>query len=59
MNTFTSSLMATFIYEFLMILYNMLKGGNWSIKMEILSTIRFFILYYAANLLIEYTGILK
>ncbi|PIT69944.1 hypothetical protein CER18_01000 [Bartonella tribocorum] len=59
MNTFTSSLMATFIYEFLMIFYNMLKGGNWSIKMEILSTIRFFILYYAANLLIEYMGILK
>ncbi len=59
MHTFTGSLLATFIYGFLMFFYNRFKGKNWSIKMEILSTIRFFILYYAANLLIEYMGILK
>ncbi len=59
MHTFTSSLLATFIYGFLMFSYNRFKGENWSIKRTTLSTVRFFILYYAANLLIEYMGILK
>ncbi len=59
MHTFTGSLLATFIYGFLMFFYNRFKGKNWSIKRTILTTIRFFILYYAANLLIEYMGILK
>ncbi len=59
MNTFTSSLLATFIYGFFMFFYNRFKGEIWSIKRTILTTIRFFILYYAANLLIEYMGILK
>ncbi len=59
MNTFTRSLLTTFIYGFLMFSYNRFKGENWSIKRTILSTIMFFILYYAGNLLIEYIRILK
>ncbi len=58
MNTFTGSLLATFICGFLMFSYNRFKGENWSIKRTILSTIMFFILYYAGNLLVKYMGIL-
>ncbi len=58
MNTFTGSLLATFICGFLMFSYNRFKGENWSIKRTILSTIMFFILYYSGNLLVKYMGIL-
>ncbi len=59
MHTFTSALFATFIYGLCIFFYKIFKGEKWSIKRTILSTMRFFILFYAANLLIEYMGILK
>ncbi len=59
MHTFTSSLITAIGFGLCMFFYNKFKGKNWSIKRTILTTIRFFILYYAANLLIEYMGILK
>ncbi len=59
MHTFTSSLMTAIGFGLCMFFYNRFKGKNWSIKRTILTTIRFFILYYAANLLIEYMGIFK
>ncbi len=59
MYTFISSLVTAIAFGFFMFFFNRFKGENWSIKRTTLSTVRFFILYYAANLLIEYMGILK
>ncbi|PIT69943.1 hypothetical protein CER18_00990 [Bartonella tribocorum] len=59
MYTFISSLVTAIGFGLCMFFYKRFKGETWSIKRTILTTIRFFILYYAASLLIEYMGILK
>ncbi len=58
MNTFTGSLVTAIVFGLCMFFYNRFKGENLSIKSTILSTIMFFILYYAGNLLVKYMGIL-
>ncbi len=59
MYTFISSLVTAIGFGLCMFFYNKFKGEIWSIKRIILTTIRFFILYYSGILLVKYIGILK
>ncbi|QEE08997.1 hypothetical protein D1093_05050 [Bartonella kosoyi] len=59
MYTFISSLVTAIGFGLCMFSYNRFKGENWSIKRTMLTTIRFFILYYSGILLVKYIGILK